>query len=61
MARPNLLLMDEPTTHLDMASIDALLAALTPDERTALGQEYIERTRPFRLTDRPITAKRDLI
>src|SRR5262245_22162465 len=25
---PNLLLMDEPTTHLDMASIDALLAAL---------------------------------
>ncbi len=26
---PNLLLMDEPTTHLDMASIDALLAALS--------------------------------
>jgi ATP-binding cassette, subfamily F, member 3 len=26
---PNLLLMDEPTTHLDMASIDALLGALT--------------------------------
>jgi len=25
---PNLLLMDEPTTHLDMASIDALIAAL---------------------------------
>jgi ATP-binding cassette subfamily F protein 3 len=25
---PNLLLMDEPTTHLDMASIEALLAAL---------------------------------
>ncbi len=25
---PNLLLMDEPTTHLDMASIDALLGAL---------------------------------
>jgi ATP-binding cassette subfamily F protein 3 len=25
---PNLLLMDEPTTHLDMASIDALTAAL---------------------------------
>ncbi|MGB0580642.1 MAG: ABC-F family ATP-binding cassette domain-containing protein [Limisphaerales bacterium] len=25
---PNLLLMDEPTTHLDMASIDALLTAL---------------------------------
>src|ERR1700676_5184544 len=25
---PNLLLMDEPTTHLDMPSIDALLAAL---------------------------------
>jgi len=26
---PNLLLMDEPTTHLDIASIDALVAALT--------------------------------
>ena len=25
---PNLLLMDEPTTHLDIASVDALLAAL---------------------------------
>jgi ABC-type protease/lipase transport system fused ATPase/permease subunit len=25
---PNLLLMDEPTTHLDMASIDALVYAL---------------------------------
>jgi len=25
---PNLLLMDEPTTHLDLASVDALLAAL---------------------------------
>lgn len=25
---PNLLLMDEPTTHLDMASIDALVSAL---------------------------------
>jgi ATP-binding cassette subfamily F protein 3 len=25
---PNLLLMDEPTTHLDMASIEALIAAL---------------------------------
>ena len=25
---PNVLLMDEPTTHLDMASIDALIAAL---------------------------------
>lgn len=26
---PNLLLMDEPTTHLDMSSIDALVAALS--------------------------------
>jgi ATP-binding cassette subfamily F protein 3 len=26
---PNLLLMDEPTTHLDIASIDALVAALS--------------------------------
>jgi ATP-binding cassette subfamily F protein 3 len=28
LAPPNLLLMDEPTTHLDMASIDALINAL---------------------------------
>jgi ATP-binding cassette subfamily F protein 3 len=28
MNPPNLLLMDEPTTHLDMASIDALIEAL---------------------------------
>ncbi len=31
---PNLLLMDEPTTHLDMASIDALIAALEGYEGT---------------------------
>jgi ATP-binding cassette subfamily F protein 3 len=31
---PNLLLMDEPTTHLDMSSIDALLAALDQFEGT---------------------------
>ena len=31
---PNLLLMDEPTTHLDMASIDALIAALELYEGT---------------------------
>jgi len=31
---PNLLLMDEPTTHLDMSSIDALVAALTQFEGT---------------------------
>lgn len=31
---PNLLLMDEPTTHLDMASIDALLDALEQYEGT---------------------------
>ncbi|MBS0661207.1 MAG: ABC-F family ATP-binding cassette domain-containing protein, partial [Verrucomicrobia bacterium] len=31
---PNLLLMDEPTTHLDMASIDALIGALTQYEGT---------------------------
>ena len=29
---PNLLLMDEPTTHLDLASVDALVEALTPYE-----------------------------
>jgi ATP-binding cassette subfamily F protein 3 len=33
---PNLLLMDEPTTHLDMASIDALIAALGQYEGTLL-------------------------
>jgi len=31
---PNLLLMDEPTTHLDMASIDALVGALAQFEGT---------------------------
>ncbi|MSR40209.1 MAG: ATP-binding cassette domain-containing protein [Planctomycetes bacterium] len=31
---PNLLLMDEPTTHLDMSSIDALIEALTQFEGT---------------------------
>jgi len=33
---PNLLLMDEPTTHLDMASIDALVAALEPYSGTLI-------------------------
>ncbi len=33
---PNLLLMDEPTTHLDMASIDALLGALKQFEGTII-------------------------
>ncbi|MBI1842968.1 MAG: ABC-F family ATP-binding cassette domain-containing protein, partial [Verrucomicrobia bacterium] len=33
---PNLLLMDEPTTHLDMASIDALLFALDQFEGTLI-------------------------
>ncbi|MEW6307387.1 MAG: ribosomal protection-like ABC-F family protein, partial [Verrucomicrobiota bacterium] len=33
---PNLLLMDEPTTHLDMPSIDALLAALDQFEGTLI-------------------------
>jgi ATP-binding cassette subfamily F protein 3 len=31
---PNVLLMDEPTTHLDMASVDALIAALKSFEGT---------------------------
>ena len=31
---PNLLLMDEPTTHLDMASIDSLIVALKQYEGT---------------------------
>jgi ATP-binding cassette subfamily F protein 3 len=31
---PNLLLLDEPTTHLDMPSIDALIRALGPYEGT---------------------------
>src|SRR5438874_11852303 len=33
---PNLLLMDEPTTHLDMPSIDALLTALKQFEGTLI-------------------------
>ena len=33
---PNLLLMDEPTTHLDMTSIDALIHALEPFEGTLI-------------------------
>jgi ATP-binding cassette subfamily F protein 3 len=33
---PNLLLMDEPTTHLDMASIDALIGALESFEGTLI-------------------------
>ncbi|MBI4622585.1 MAG: ABC-F family ATP-binding cassette domain-containing protein, partial [Verrucomicrobia bacterium] len=33
---PNLLLMDEPTTHLDIASIDALLTALQGYEGTLI-------------------------
>ncbi|MDX2079609.1 MAG: ABC-F family ATP-binding cassette domain-containing protein [Terrimicrobiaceae bacterium] len=33
---PNLLLLDEPTTHLDMPSIDALIRALKPYEGTLI-------------------------
>jgi ATP-binding cassette subfamily F protein 3 len=33
---PNLLLMDEPTTHLDLASVDALIGALKPFEGTLI-------------------------
>ena len=33
---PNLLLMDEPTTHLDMASIDALIGALKDYQGTLI-------------------------
>ncbi len=36
LAPPNLLLMDEPTTHLDIPSIDALIAALQSYEGTLL-------------------------
>jgi len=33
---PNLLLMDEPTTHLDLASVDALIEALQPYQGTLI-------------------------
>jgi len=33
---PNLLLMDEPTTHLDLASVDALIEALEPFNGTLI-------------------------
>jgi ATP-binding cassette subfamily F protein 3 len=33
---PNLLMMDEPTTHLDLASVDALIEALKPYEGTLI-------------------------
>jgi ATP-binding cassette subfamily F protein 3 len=36
LAPPNLLLMDEPTTHLDIASIDALVNALKAFEGTLI-------------------------
>lgn len=36
LSPPNLLLMDEPTTHLDIASIDALVAALQQYEGTLI-------------------------
>src|SRR3989449_10419971 len=36
LAPPNLLLMDEPTTHLDMSSIDALAFALDQFEGTLI-------------------------
>jgi ATP-binding cassette, subfamily F, member 3 len=36
LAPPNLLLMDEPTTHLDIPSIDALVAALQQYEGTLI-------------------------
>ncbi|MET0363951.1 MAG: sulfotransferase [Sphingobium sp.] len=38
----------------EFASIAALLAALTPDERARLGEEYIERTRVHRKSDKPL-------
>lgn len=38
----------------DFADFGAMVASLTPDDRQRLGDEYIERTRIHRHTDRPL-------
>ncbi len=38
----------------EFADFGAMIASLSPDDRTRLGEEYIERTRVHRQTDRPL-------
>ncbi len=38
----------------DYPDFATMIASLTPDDRTRLGEEYIERTRVHRQTDRPL-------
>ena len=38
----------------EFADFATMIASLTPEDRTRLGEEYIERTRVHRQTDRPL-------
>lgn len=38
----------------EFADFGAMIASLSPDDRTRLGEEYIERTQVHRQTDRPL-------
>jgi tetratricopeptide (TPR) repeat protein len=52
---PEMMMIAERLTcraETEGVALPALIAALTPDERTALGQEYIERARAYRQSDR---------
>jgi hypothetical protein len=52
---PNFLLMDEPTTHLDMGSIDAVIAALSGSSPMVMFRpQFSRRTRTMRSVGRPV-------